>query len=103
MRSIELPSIEDMPDFNPNDPFDAAAERYRKIVVDAFLDSGQMISMEEVEAAMYGMLVGVVGVAASCVKPEGHKDLLKAFIAYMPFAMDTVRAIQGHGPLPKDQ
>ncbi|MEP2977992.1 MAG: hypothetical protein ABJO86_00815 [Lentilitoribacter sp.] len=101
-KIVELPSLEQMSDFDPNDPFDATAEKFRVMLIHTFLESGEIITYEDINPAIYGMLVGIASIACSCSKPDGHLHLTKAMIAYLPYAVNAVREMQDLPPLPQD-
>jgi len=92
---MKFPSFKDMPDFNPESPFDARAEEIRRRVVDAFADGNFVITADNAEATMAGMTVALLGILMACTDENGHRDLVDAFERYLPWAAAQCREMLG--------
>ncbi|EHK56831.1 hypothetical protein, partial [Allomesorhizobium alhagi] len=68
--------------FNPNDDFDAVAEKFRVHIADMLLAAraaprfARLDSTRQLECFLCGVLTGVVGCAFAHVTPEGRDDIM---------------------------
>jgi hypothetical protein len=79
--------------FDPDDPFDAAADHVRRRLAGAIIaaleepEIADLAPGDEIAALICGGLTALVGcVMALVVKPTDHDTLLKAMEAYLPQA-----------------
>lgn len=94
-RILHFPDLSKHQAFDPNDPIDARADAVRRIVAEAFIKHDVTITPENAQATLAGLMVALVGVAAACTKPEGHRDLVVAIQDMTPWAMNMARDLLG--------
>ena len=96
---MDFPSYSDLPDFDPDDPFDARAEAVRNRVATAFADGGFVVTPENAQATLAGLTTGMLGVLLACTNEDGHRDVVAAVQQYLPHAANTCREMLGLPPL----
>lgn len=101
-----MPFDPDKTPFNPDDPFDATAEKARRVLISAFLEELPCVTdAEQYQAVAAGMLVGLLGVLASMAERTDANDaaLRSGMIQLIPWAIDMVRSVEGRTSLPPIQ
>lgn len=90
--------------FNPDDPFDAVADVFRRHMVNMFMATkatcppfAELEDVRELECFLIGALTGMVGVAFAHVTPRGRDDVMQLLADYMPQARDKAEAILREG------
>lgn len=90
--------------FDAGDPFDAAADMFRRQIADmalATMDAPPMDRLpghRQIEAIIGGVLVGMIGVCFAHVKPSGYPAVMKVIKQYLPQAKATALEIMAEGP-----
>lgn len=85
--------------FDAGDPFDAAAEMFRRQVADMTLEAIGKPPMcdlpghRQIEAIIAGVLTGMVGVCFAHVEPGGYPAVMRAIRQYLPQARAQVEEI----------
>lgn len=97
------------PPFDPNEPFDALADRLRKSIAD--IACGMMTWPEyralqrepgtQLEAILLGALTASCGITMAHTCQESHAELRAAFVAAVPACFDQARSIMELPPLPR--
>lgn len=93
--------------FDPADPFDAMAERFRREVSQLALDAlkttiyREMSSIDQVRAFSAGVLTGLVGVCFSHLHPDGRDAIMEFLARSLPLARQVAEEIKQHGGSPK--
>lgn len=90
--------------FDASDPFDAAADMFRRQVADMVLAATDQPPMNrlpghrQIEAIIGGVMVGMIGACFAHVEPAGYPAVMKAIKQYLPQAKATVLEIMANGP-----
>jgi hypothetical protein len=88
-----------MKPFDPNDPFDVVAERFRQEICDIagsmFDDAAyrRLTPVQQLEAFLGGSLVAVVGVCFAHITEAGRDVMMEGIIGYLLQARDQAEAI----------
>ena len=89
--------------FDSDSRFDVLAEHARQNVVRAFLasmtDDNSPRTGEEMQAVFTGLLMGLVGIMGTHVRPENHGQMRAGMVKMIPWAVDMMRALQDLPPL----
>lgn len=96
---MRFPSMKELPDFDPNDPFDARAEEVRELALEGLSNGDFVITQENAEATMTGMTVALVGALLACTDEAGHREVVSAIEQYIPYAANMSRTMLGLPPL----
>lgn len=89
--------------FDAGDPFDAAADMFRRQVAEMTLEAvGQpplshMDGHRQIEAMIAGVMTGLVGSCFGLIEPAGHTAVMKAIKNYLPQARANAEDIVGDG------
>lgn len=81
--------------FDGSDPFDAAADMYRRQVAEMVLASigepplNRLEGHRQIEAIIAGVVTGLVGSCFGFIEPSGQKAVMKAIKNYLPQARQT--------------
>lgn len=98
-----MASVDDPVAFDPNDPVDALADRFRHAVLQATLDVvtakdfAVMSKGQRVQGTFAGLMVGACCAMIGSCEPEGHEELRAMMTQWFPYYFDAARAI---GKLP---
>lgn len=90
--------------FDPDNSFDAAAEKLRKRIVQAIIaerENGNLSSLpptNEIEALIAGGLTALVGSLFCAVRKESRDDVMRALSNYLPHARVNAEGILEERP-----
>lgn len=85
--------------FDPSDDADVIADNFRVEVCEMASRAMTMgaykrlSSTEQIETFMGGVLVGLIGVCFSHIRPEGREAMMEAITDYLPQARDQAEAM----------
>lgn len=93
--------------FDPEDPFNAAADEIRVQVVELASKGmksepySKLESYRQVECFMAGVMTGLVGVCFCHIRDEGRDEMMKAIESYLPHARANAEEMIKGAPLAK--
>lgn len=89
----------DRAEWNPDDPFDAMSESFRRqvahIASEAYRASiyRELSPVKRLESFVAGTLTGLIGVAFVSIRPEGRDEFMEALLDYLPGARQQAEEI----------